>query len=136
MFTSEHVNLSLSVSVAYYVFQEMALFFIGPWEQSSVTRLILCDNHWWVGVAPQGLKGGVGAFVYRGLAPPDKIWRPRCGLGFNLYFTTRRLRPRRKQMRGRWYTFQLLFTIGILIYNNAKSAPKVFFGRGATFAIF
>lgn len=27
------------------------------------------DNHWWVGVAPQGLKGGVGAFVYRGLAP-------------------------------------------------------------------
>lgn len=59
------------------------------------------DNHWWVGVAPQGLKGGVGAFVYRGLAPPAKIWRPRCGLGFTLYFTTRRLRsPQRTDSRA------------------------------------
>ena len=44
------------------------------------------DNHWWVGVAPQGLKGGEGAFVYRGLAPPAKIWRPRCGLEKETFF--------------------------------------------------
>jgi plasmid maintenance system killer protein len=62
--------------------------------------LILCDNHWWAGVAPQGLKGGEGAFVYRGLAPPAKIWRPRCGLGFNLYFATRRLRSPQRTDEG------------------------------------
>ena len=119
MFTSEHVNLSLSVSVAYYVFQEMAFFtqlLSAPFGQAAIGIIGLCGIIAAGWESPRrGSRGGVGAFVYRGLAPPAKIWRPRCGLGFNLYFTTRRLRPRRKQMRGRWYTFQLLFTIGILI---------------------